>query len=114
VATLTEGIDQREFRPVDVTEFIPTLVAAIVFYFVTAPVRLRLRGADPFSPEAIQARRAAVLDQIAAMLFADREAGLRLAVEFASNGGSAEISPSPVSQPRHHVAARKRKLKRPE
>ena len=114
IATLTEGIDRHEFRPVNVTEFIPTLIASIVFYFVTGPMRLRLRGTDPFSPEAIQTRRAAVLDQIAAMLFADRETGLRLAAEFASNGGLPEISPTPASQPRHHVAARKRKLKRPE
>jgi TetR/AcrR family transcriptional regulator len=109
VATLTEGIDRREFRPVNVTEFIPSLIATIVFYFVTGPMRLRLRGADPFSPEAIQARRAAILDQIAAMLFADREAGLRLAAEFASNGGSAEISPFSVSKPRPLPAARRRK-----
>jgi len=109
IATMTEGIGQGEFRRVDVIEFITSMVATVVFYFVTAPVRLRLRGVDPFSLEAIQARRAAVLDRIAAMLFADREAGLRLAAQFAANGESFESSPSSPARPHHHAAARRRK-----
>src|SRR6516165_3876727 len=104
IATMTEGIGQGEFRRVDVIEFITSMVATVVFYFVTAPVRLRLRGVDPFSLEAIQARRAAVLDRIAAMLFADREAGLRLAAQFAANGESFESSPSSPARPHHHAA----------
>ena len=108
-ATLTEGIGRGEFRPVDVFQFIPSMVATIVFYFVTAPVLRQLRGIEPLSPEAIQTRRGAVLDQIAAMLFADRDAGLRLAAQI-----SAESEPSgafllPAAKPHHRVAARRRK-----
>lgn len=108
-ATLTQGIGRGEFRQVDVFQFIPSMVATIVFYFVTAPVLRQLRGIDPLSPEAIQARRVAVLDQIAAALFADREAGLRLAVQIAAEGESPEASPLPAAKPHHRVAARRRK-----
>ena len=107
--TLAEGIRQGEFRNVDVFQIIPSMVAAIVFYFVTAPVLSQLRGVDPLSPEALKARRAAVLDQIAAMLFADREGGLRLAAQFASNDESLEAPSFPAPQAHHHVAARRRK-----
>jgi TetR/AcrR family transcriptional regulator len=110
-AALSEGIERREFRQLDVFQFIPSMVATIVFYFVAAPVLRRLRETDPFSPEAIQARRSAVLEQIAAALFADREAGFRLAAEVSAEVslGNALLS---ASKPYHHVAARKRKLKR--
>jgi TetR/AcrR family transcriptional regulator len=111
-AALSEGIERGEFRRLDVFQFIPSMVATIVFYFVTAPVLRRLRGFDPFSVEAIQARRAAVLDQIAGSLFADRAAGLRLAEQIAANGAAVDAALLPAPKPRHHVAARKRKLKR--
>jgi TetR/AcrR family transcriptional regulator len=107
--TLKAGIAGGEFRPVDVLQFIPSMVATIVFYFVTAPVRQLLQGTDPFSPQAIQARRAAVLDQIAAALFADREAGLRLAAQIAAEGETPGASLLTAAKPHHRVAARRRK-----
>ncbi len=61
------------------------LAAAIVHYFLTAPLRRKLRQDDPYSPaSAIADRRAAVLDFIAAALFADREAGIKLAARIAA------------------------------
>jgi TetR/AcrR family transcriptional regulator len=108
-AALSEGIERSEFRQLDVFQFVPTMVATIVFYFVAAPVLRRLRADDPFSSEAIRTRRAAVLDQIAAMLFADREAGFRLAAQISVEEWPADASLLPTSKPRHRVAARKRK-----
>ena len=108
-ATLQEGIERGEFRRVDVFQFIPSMVAMIVFYFVTAPVLRQLRGVEPLSPVAIQARRAAVLDQIAAALFADREAGLRLAAQIAAPGEPPDSALLPVAKARHRAAARRRK-----
>ena len=106
--TLEEGVERGQFRHIDVFQFIPSMVAAIVFYFVTAPVQQKLRAADPFSPEAIDARRVAVLDFIAAALFADRDEGLRLAVRIA-----AEHRPLGASHPTplwpHRVARRRSK-----
>jgi hypothetical protein len=83
------------------------MVATIVFYFVAAPMLRRLRGFEPFSPQAVRSRRVAVLDHIAAALFTDREEGLRLAAQLAES----EASPTAIPQPatHHRVAARRTK-----
>jgi TetR/AcrR family transcriptional regulator len=86
---IEEGVRSGEFRAVDPNQFIPSAIGSIVHYFLTAPVRqkflpeLRLSGAD-----AIQQRRAAVLDFIAAALFTDREKGIKLAAKIAAASGS--------------------------
>ena len=108
-ATLKEGVERGQFRRIDVIQFIPSMVASIVFYFVTAPVQRKLRGTDPFSRAAIDARRKAVLDFIAAALFADREVGLRMAAQIASEGERSGNSLRPAINPHHRVAARRRK-----
>jgi TetR/AcrR family transcriptional regulator len=73
-ALLQEGIQTGEFRAVNVMHFIPSMVAVIVFYFITAaPVMNVVVGANPLSPELLAERRAAVLDFITAALF---EAGV--------------------------------------
>ena len=81
---LQEGIASGEFRPVDPIQFAPSIAGMIVHYFVVAPVARKLFLRDPFSPEALQQRRAAVLDFIAAALFADQSAGVKLAAKVAS------------------------------
>jgi len=105
-STLKQGVECGQFRQIDVIQFIPSMVASIVFYFVTAPVQQKLRGGDPFSPEAINARREAVLDFVAAALFRDREEGLRLAVEFAERKAlDASLSRSSEAATRGYVEA---------
>lgn len=66
---LREGIAAGEFRPIDPAQFIPSMVAIIVFYFSAAPVMKTLMKVDPLSPERIAERRAFVLDFITAALF---------------------------------------------
>jgi len=66
---LRGGIESGEFRPVDPMQFVSSMIAMIVFYFINAPVMRLMTGADPLSPERIAARRAAVLDFISAALF---------------------------------------------
>ncbi len=79
-----EGVKSREFRAVDPNQFIPSVIGSIVHYFLTAPVRQKFMPKVDFaSPEAIRERRAAVLDFAAAALFADREAGIKLAAKIA-------------------------------
>ena len=107
-ATLKQGVESGQFRTIEIVQFIPSMVATIVFYFVAAPMLRRLRGFDPFSPQAISSRRAAVLEFIAAALFADRESGLRLAAEIAGQAELPGISLPPVVQP-HRIAARRTK-----
>lgn len=66
---LQEGIEAGEFRPVQPAQFIPSMIAVIVFYFINTPVVRLIVPGDPLSPERIAERRAAVLDLISAALF---------------------------------------------
>ena len=72
-ALLEQGIAAGEFRPVDPKDFIPSMIAVIVFYFSSAPVFRMISGTDPMSPARIEERRAAVLEFISAALFRQRE-----------------------------------------
>ena len=69
VEVLREGIAARDFRPVNPMDFIPSMVAVIVFYFSTAPAMKTMMKIDPLAPERIAERRAFVLDFISAALF---------------------------------------------
>ena len=64
-----EGMEAGEFRRVDAVHFVFSIVAMNVFYFSSAPVLALMTQSDPLAPEAVAARRAAVLDLIAAALF---------------------------------------------
>ena len=67
--TIRDGIASGEFRPVDPLQFIPSMVALVVFYFTGAPILKAAAGFDPLSPERLSQRRAAVLDFVSAALF---------------------------------------------
>lgn len=69
---LREGTKAGEFRAVNPMDFLPSMVAVIVFYFSAAPTMKTLMKVDPLSPERIAQRRAFVLDFIAAALFVKR------------------------------------------
>jgi hypothetical protein len=68
-AVIQESQAAGMFRPVDPQHFVPSMIAVITFHFTNAPVLRLVAGIDPFSPERIAARRAAVLDFISAALF---------------------------------------------
>ncbi|MGH9524039.1 MAG: TetR/AcrR family transcriptional regulator [Terriglobales bacterium] len=72
-----DGIGAGEFRKVDVFQFVPSMVAIIVFYFSSTPMLRSFMPGDPLSPERIAARRAAVLDFISAALFIEKSAQTR-------------------------------------
>jgi TetR/AcrR family transcriptional regulator len=82
-ALLHSGRVSGEFRPVDPLQFIPSMISVIIFYFNSAPVIKTMTGADPFTPERVAARRAAVLDFVSHALFCEppaatqREGGQR-------------------------------------
>lgn len=67
---IADGIAAGEFRPVDPVQFIPSMIALVVFYFAAAPVISRVIGTDPLATNFIRARRAAVLDTISTALLA--------------------------------------------
>jgi TetR/AcrR family transcriptional regulator len=81
---LQQGVASGEFRKVDPIQVAPSIAAINVHYFVVAPMTRVLFGRDPYAPEAIRQRRAAVLNFVAAALFTDREAGIKLAAGIAS------------------------------
>jgi TetR/AcrR family transcriptional regulator len=69
---IQQGIARGEFRRVDPMQFIPSMVALIVFYFSSTPVTRLISGEDPLTPARVSARRAAVLDFVSAALFQER------------------------------------------
>lgn len=72
---IRQGIAVGEFRPINPMHFVPSMVALVVFYFISAPVMKSVTGFNPLSPARIAERRAAVLDFISAALFLQKGAG---------------------------------------
>lgn len=68
-AVIEQGQSTGDFRPVDPTHFVPSMIAIIVFHFTSAPVLRMVKGIDPLAPKLVAARRAAVLDFISTALF---------------------------------------------
>ncbi|HTZ95834.1 MAG TPA: TetR/AcrR family transcriptional regulator [Terriglobales bacterium] len=68
-AVIREGIAAGDFRPINPLQFVPSMVALVVFYFISAPVMKHVTGLDPLTPQRLAERRAAVLDFISAALF---------------------------------------------
>jgi TetR/AcrR family transcriptional regulator len=66
---LREGEAAGEFRRVDAMQFIPSMIAVIVFYFITAPITRVMTGHDPFSAERLASRREAIVDFVSHALF---------------------------------------------
>jgi TetR/AcrR family transcriptional regulator len=67
---MAQGVESGDFRRVDAAQFIPSVVGTIVFYFST-PIPQMITGKNPFSPESVAERRAAVIDFVSAALFRD-------------------------------------------
>ena len=66
--TLTEGMRRGEIRQVDPMNTIVSVMGLVVFYFVSTPVARAIGRQDPLSPEALRARRAALVDHLTAIL----------------------------------------------
>jgi len=86
--TLGEGIAAGEFRKVECSGVLNTMLGMNVFYFMSAPIARAVRGVDPLSPELIKRHVATSLDFIAASLFADRERGIKLAKKIAGSSSA--------------------------
>jgi len=86
VRVFDEGIRTGLFRKVDVLQFLPSMVAIIVFYFSSTPMLRAIMPGDPLSPERIAARREAVLDFISAALFEKEPRGSRLVAREKRSG----------------------------
>ena len=99
IRLIEEGIKAGEFRKVNPVQALPSAIGAIVHYFLTAPLRERfLRDEPQLAMPSIEERRAAVLDFIAAALFADRNAGIRLAAKIAESDSQQKPPSKPASR----------------
>ena len=74
-ATLEEGMRDGVFRRVDPPQFAISMVGVVIHYFTSGNIVRAMMQADPFSPERLAARRAAVLDFISAALFTKVSSG---------------------------------------
>ena len=63
------GIAAGDFRPVDPHHTVLTIIAMTVFYFAAAPVLSEMWGRDALRPQAVAARRRAILDFLEHGLF---------------------------------------------
>ena len=91
VAVLEAGIHSGEFRPVQPHQFLQSILASIVFYFVSLPAIRLFMPIDPLAPAALQQRRDAILDFISGALFEDRASAVRLIADV--NRDVAPVSP---------------------
>jgi TetR/AcrR family transcriptional regulator len=66
---IEQGSDRGDFRKADPVQALTSILGVIVFYFISLPAQQLMSAGDPFTPERIAARRAAVLDFISAALF---------------------------------------------
>jgi TetR/AcrR family transcriptional regulator len=66
---LVQGRESGDFRPCDPAQTLTSILGVIVFYFISITAPQLMGSGDPFSPERIATRRAAVLDFISAAVF---------------------------------------------
>jgi len=78
VTVLQEGIDSGEFRAVQPHHCLQSILASIIFYFVSLPAIRMFMPIDPLSPVALQQRRDAILDFVSGALFVDRSSAARI------------------------------------
>lgn len=72
---LREGIAKKEFRNVDVENFIHSMGSMVTQYFSSSSAIAEISGGDPLSAAKIKARRAAVLDVVSSALLAHEGKG---------------------------------------
>ncbi|HUA97829.1 MAG TPA: TetR family transcriptional regulator [Terracidiphilus sp.] len=76
---IREGIASGELVSVDPLQVPLAALGANVFYFLSAPVWRMIFPFEPFDPEALRARRIALVEFLGQALFVDRRQGAELA-----------------------------------
>ena len=79
ILMLNAGMKSGEFRQIDPMQFGISMTGLNVFYFVSVPIQKAIGKKDPFSPESLQERSAAVVDMLGSTLFTDANRGRALA-----------------------------------
>lgn len=104
VATLEQGMKCGEFRRVQPTHFMQSMIAVIVFYFSSVPIVRAMAAVDPLSEAGIAQRREAMLDFIAAALFKERERGSRIVGKVILEHKQSARKPAATAQIRQREA----------
>jgi TetR/AcrR family transcriptional regulator len=74
-----EGMEEGELCQMDWLQVVYSALGANVLYFLSAPMMRLVLPLDPFTPAAIESRRAAAVEFLGNALFVDRAHGARLA-----------------------------------
>jgi TetR/AcrR family transcriptional regulator len=69
---IEEGIAAGELKPVDANQTVISIIAVTIFYFAAAPVLGGVLGRNPLRPQAVAARKRAVVDLLERGLFHSR------------------------------------------
>lgn len=67
-----EGCETGDFHPCDPAQTVTSILGVIVFYFISITSHQLMTSGDPFTPERIAARRAAVVDFISAAVLSPK------------------------------------------
>jgi TetR/AcrR family transcriptional regulator len=71
IGLIEQGASKGDFRKgIDPSQTVTSILGTIIFYFISIPAQRLMSTGDPFAPERIAQRRAAVLDFISAAVFA--------------------------------------------
>lgn len=88
---LREGIGSGELIQVDGMQIQLAMLGANVMYFLSAPMYQLIMATEPFAPEALAARRKALLEFLGQALFQDRKHGAELAARVFADTPMPEI-----------------------
>jgi TetR/AcrR family transcriptional regulator len=92
-----EGIESGELINADWMQIHLATLGANVFYFLSAPVWRILLPSEPFSLEALEHRRKAVVEFLGQALFADRQRGAELAARVLSDTPMPQVNTDRLS-----------------
>jgi TetR/AcrR family transcriptional regulator len=90
-ATVRAGIESGELIDVDWFQIPLVALGANVFYFLSAPVWRMLLPFEPFAPEALAARRKALVEFLGQAVFIDRRRGAELAARVLADTPMPEV-----------------------
>jgi TetR/AcrR family transcriptional regulator len=87
-----EGIKSGEVIEADWLQIVLSALGGNVFYFLSAPVWRLVMPFDPFDPEVLRARRAALVEFLGQAIFTDRKRGAELAAKVLGDSPMPEFA----------------------
>jgi TetR/AcrR family transcriptional regulator len=96
-----EGIESGELIQADWLQIQLAALGANVFYFLSAPVWRILSSTEPFAPDALAARRKALVEFLGQAIFTDRERGAALAAQILADSPMPEVNTDRLMFRRH-------------